>query len=184
MTLKTSKQKPKYRVTQSAECGICRLVFFAKYRFDIVTKFLIMAHTLHTTCFLSVIFCVVWGLWVVVIPRNGALRQWFIVVTIRDDFCLLKSLFAGINTTVHRYGSNNTYPCVFNMKRRTYPYLLVDFYDASQFEMIYFANLKIEHFNPDPVISLFGNMQIASIYDKWRHMHQLNICKPYRCYIN
>ena len=62
--------------------------------------------------------------WVVAIPRNGALRQWFIVVTIRCDFGLLKSLLAGINTTADRYGPNNTYPCVFNMKRRTYPYLL------------------------------------------------------------
>ena len=39
------------------------------------------------------------------------------------------------------------------MKRWNYPYLLADFYDASQFEMIYLANVKIEHFNSDPVIS-------------------------------
>ena len=52
------------------------------------------------------------------------------------------------------------------MKRRIYLYLLADFYDASQFEMINFANVKIEHFNSDPVISLFGNMQITSIYEK------------------
>ena len=31
-------------------------------------------------------FCAMWGLWVVAIPRNGALRQWFIVTTIRGDF--------------------------------------------------------------------------------------------------
>ena len=58
------------------------------------------------------------------------------------------------------------------MKRKTYPYILVNFYDASQFEMINFANVKIEHFNSDPVISLFGNVQITSIYGKWRHMHK------------
>ena len=75
---------------------------------------------------------------------------------------------------------------VFNMKRRTYSYLLpvVDFYDAFQFEMINFANVKIEHFNSDPVISLFWNMQITCIYGKWHHLHKLNICKPYRCYNN
>ena len=39
-------------------------------------------------------------------------------------------------TVMHRYGPNDTYPCVFNMKRITYPYLLADFYDASQFEII------------------------------------------------
>ena len=129
---------------------------------------------LHTTCFLSVIFCVVWGLWVVAIPRNGALRQWFIVATIRGDFCLLKSLLAGINTTIHRYRPYQTYPCVVNMKRRTYPHLLVDFYDASQFEMINFANVKIQYFYSDPVSFLFGNMQIMSIYGKWRHLHKQN----------
>ena len=47
------------------------------------------------------------------------------------------------------------------MKRRTYPYLLADFNDASQFEMINFANVNIEHYNSDPVNSLFGNMQIV-----------------------
>ena len=140
--------------------------------------------TLHMTCFLSVIFCDVWGLWGVAIPRNGALRQWFIVLTIRGDFCLLKSFVVGINTTIHRYGPNDTYPCVFNMSRRTFPQLLVDFYDASQFEMINFANVKIEHFNSDLVISLFGNMQITSIHGKWRHIHKLKICKPYMCYSN
>ena len=82
------------------------------------------------------------------------------------NYCLLKLLWAGINRAVHRYGPNNTYPCVFNMKRRTFPYLLFDFYNASQFEMINFANVKIDHFNSDPVISLFGNMQIPSIYEK------------------
>ena len=46
------------------------------------------------------------------------------------------------------------------MKRTTYPYLLADFYYAPQFEMINFANVNIEHYNSDPVISLFGNMQI------------------------
>ena len=36
------------------------------------------------------------------------------------------------------------------------PVPLVDFYDTFQFEMINFANVKItEHFNSDPVISLF-----------------------------
>ena len=50
------------------------------------------------------------------------------------------------------------------MKGRTYPYLLVDFYNASHFEMINFANVKIEHCESDPVISLFGitSMQITS----------------------
>ena len=51
-----------------------------------------------------------------------------------------------------------------NMKRTTYPYLLADFYDASQFEMIYFANVNI---NSDPVIFLFGNMQIMFQYMKY-----------------
>ena len=138
---------------------------------------------MHTTCFLSVIPCVLWGLWIVVIRRNGAPRQWFIVATIRGDFCLLKSLLASIYTTAHRNGPNNTYPCVFNMKRRTYPYLLVNFYHASQFEMISFVNVKIEHFNSDLVISSFGSMQITSIYGKWRYMQKWNICKPYKCYI-
>ena len=50
------------------------------------------------------------------------------------------------------------------MKRRTYPYLLADFYDTSKFQMINFAIVKIEHFNSDPMISLFENMQITSIY--------------------
>ena len=30
--------------------------------------------------------------------------------------------------------------------------LLADFYDASQFEMINFPNVNIEHYNSDPVI--------------------------------
>ena len=51
------------------------------------------------------------------------------------------------------------------MKRTTYPYLLADFYDASQFEMINFANVNIERtLYSDPVISLFGNMQIMFQY--------------------
>ena len=50
------------------------------------------------------------------------------------------------------------------MKRTIYPYLLADFYDASQFEMINFANVNIEHYNSDPVISLVGNMQIMFQY--------------------
>ena len=106
------------------------------------------------------VFCVVCELWSIPIPRNGALRQWFIVATISGKFFLLKSLLAGTTTVMHMYGPNDTYPCVFNMKRTTYPYLLDDFYDASQFEMINFANVNIEHSNSDPVISLFGNMQI------------------------
>ena len=32
------------------------------------------------------------------------------------------------------------------MKRTTYPYLLADFYDASQFEMINFANVNMVPF--------------------------------------
>ena len=60
-----------------------------------------------------------------------------------------------------KYGPNYTYPCVFNIKRTAYPYLLADFYNASQFEMINFANVNIEHYNSDHVISLFGNMQIV-----------------------
>ena len=96
--------------------------------------------------------------------RNGAERQWFIVATISGNFFLLKSLLAGTTTVMHRYGPNDTYPCVFNMKRTTYPYLLADFYDAPQFEMINFANVNIEHYNSDPVISLFGNMQIKFQY--------------------
>ena len=122
---------------------------------------------LHTTCFLSVIFCVVWGLWIAAITRNGAERQWFIVATISDNFFLLKSLLAGTTTVMHRFGPNDTYPYVFNMKRTTYSYLLADFYDASQFEMINFANENIEHYNSDPVISLFGNMQIMFQYMKY-----------------
>ena len=53
------------------------------------------------------------------------------------------------------------------MKRTTYPYLLADFYDASQFEILNFANHaneNIEHYNSYPVISLFGNMQIMFQY--------------------
>ena len=100
--------------------------------------------------------------------RNGAERQWIIVATIPGNFFLLKSLLAGTTTVMHRYGHRygpiDTYPCVFNMKRATYryiyPYLLADFYDTSQFEMINFGNVNIEHYNSDPVISLFGNMQI------------------------
>ena len=54
---------------------------------------------------------------------------------------------------------------MFNMiKRTTYPYFLADFYDTSQFEMINFANINIEHYNSDLVISLFGNMQIMFQY--------------------
>ena len=63
--------------------------------------------------------------------------------------------------------THDTCPCVFNMKRPTYPYLLADFYDASQFEMINFANVNIEHYNSDPVISLFGNMQIMFQYTEY-----------------
>ena len=48
------------------------------------------------------------------------------------------------------------------------PDCLADFYDPSQFEMINFANVYYyiyNHYNSDPVISLFGNMQIVfSIY--------------------
>ena len=47
------------------------------------------------------------------------------------------------------------------MKRTTYPYLLADF---SQFEMINLTNVNIEHYNSDPVIFLFGNMQIMFQY--------------------
>ena len=112
----------------------------------------------YTTCFLSVIFCVVWGLWIAAITHNGAERQWFIVATISGNFFLLKSLLAGTTTVMHRYGPNDTYPCVFNMKRITYPYLLADFYDASQFEMINIANVNIEHYKiSDPVIALGQN---------------------------
>ena len=82
--------------------------------------------------------------------RNGAERQWFIVATISGNFSLLKSLLAGTKTVMHRYGPNDTYQCVFNIKRTTYPYLLADFFDASQFEMINFANVNIEHYNSDP----------------------------------
>ena len=92
--------------------------------------------------------------------RNGAERQWIIVATISGNCFLLKSLLAGSTTVMHRYGPNDTYPCVFNMKRTTYPYRLANFYDASQFEMINCANVNIEHYNSDPVICLFGNMQI------------------------
>ena len=42
--------------------------------------------------------------------------------------------------------------------------ILADFYNAPQFEMIIFANVNIEHYNSDPVISLFGNMQIMFQY--------------------
>ena len=96
--------------------------------------------------------------------RYGAERQWIIVATISGNFFLLKSLLAGTTIVMHRYGPNDTYPCVFNVKRITYPYLLADFYDAPQFEMINFANVNIEHYNSDPVISLFGNMQIMFQY--------------------
>ena len=53
------------------------------------------------------------------------------------------------------------------MKRTTYPYLSADLYDAFQFEMINFANVNIECYNSDPVISLFGNMQIMFQYIKY-----------------
>ena len=62
----------------------------------------------------------------------------------RVIYFLLKSLLAGTTTVMHRYGPNDTYPFVFNMKRTTYLYLLADFYDASQFEMINFGNVNIE----------------------------------------
>ena len=65
---------------------------------------------------------------------------------------------------MHSYGPNDTYPSVFNMKRTTYSYLLADFYDAPQFEMINFAYVNIEHYKSDPVIFLFGNMQIMFQY--------------------
>ena len=77
--------------------------------------------------------------------RNGAERQSIIVATISGNFFLLKSLLAGTTTVMHRYGSYDTYPCVSNMKRTTYQYLLADFYNVSQFEMINFANVNIEH---------------------------------------
>ena len=85
--------------------------------------------------------------------RNGAERQWITVATISGNFFLLKLLLAGTTTFMHRYGPNDAYPCVFSMKRTTYPYLLADFYDA--------------HYNSDPVISLFGNMQIMFQYIKY-----------------
>ena len=96
--------------------------------------------------------------------RNGAERQWIIVATISGNFFLLKLLLAGTTTFMHRYGPNDAYPCVFSMKRTTYPYLFADFYDAPQFKMINFANVNKEHYNSDPVISLFGNMQIMFQY--------------------
>ena len=96
--------------------------------------------------------------------RNGAERQWFIVATISGNFFLLKSLLAGTTTVMHRYGPNDTYLCVFNIKRTTYRYLLADFCDASQLEMINLPNVNIDHYNSDPVISLFGNMQIMFQY--------------------
>ena len=99
--------------------------------------------------------------------RNGAERQWFIVATILGNFLLLRSLLAGATTVMHRYGPNDTYPCVFNMEGTTYPYVLADFYDAPQFQMINFANVNmvnIEHCNSDPVISLFGNIKIMFQY--------------------
>ena len=117
--------------------------------------------------------------------RNGAEWQWIIVATISGNFFLLKSLLVGTTTVMHRYGPNDTYPCVSNMKRTIYPYLLADFYDAPQFEMINFANVNIEHYNSDPVISLFWKYaNHVSIYGIWRHMHKLNIYKPYKCYKN
>ena len=70
----------------------------------------------------------------------------------------------GYYDSIHRYGPDDTYPCVFNTKRTTYPYILADFYDAPQFEMINFANVNIELYNSDPVISLFGNTQIMFQY--------------------
>ena len=68
---------------------------------------------------------------------------------------------------MHIYGPNDTYPFVVNMKRTTHPYLLADFYDAFQFEMINFANVNIEHYSSDPVISLFENKQIMFQYMKY-----------------
>ena len=50
------------------------------------------------------------------------------------------------------------------MKQTTFPYLLADFNDTPQFQMINFANINIEHYNSDPEISLFGNMQIMFQY--------------------
>ena len=72
--------------------------------------------------------------------RNGAEWQWFIVATISGIFFLLQSLLAGTTTVIYRYWPNDTYPCVFNMKQTSYPYLLAGFYDAPLFEMINFAN--------------------------------------------
>ena len=87
---------------------------------------------------------------------NGAERQWFIVATISGNFFLLKSLLAGTTTVMHRYGPNDTYPCVFNMKRSTYPHLFSRFLRRTPV----WNDVNIEHYNFDPVISLFGNMQI------------------------
>ena len=88
-------------------------------RSSLAWELLIWSTTLHTTCFLWVISCVMWVLWIVPISRNGAQRQWFIVATISSNFFLLKSLLAGTTAVMHRYGPNDTYPCVFNMKRTT-----------------------------------------------------------------
>ena len=58
-------------------------------------------------------------------------------------------------THIHVYLTWNEQPtCTF----------LAGFYDTPQFEMINFANVNIEHYNSDPVISLFGNMQIMFQY--------------------
>ena len=68
---------------------------------------------------------------------------------------------------MHRYGPSYTYPCVFfiffkdEANNLPVPLSLADFYEASQFEMINFTILNIEHYNSDPMISLFGNMQIT-----------------------
>ena len=83
--------------------------------------------------------------------RNGAERQWFIVAMISGNFFFLKSFLVGTTTVMHRYGPNDTYPCVFNIKRTTYPYLLADFYDASQFEMKNFVNLTLSTLNATKV---------------------------------
>ena len=136
------------------------------------TKSLVMVHNPAHVSSKLVIFCVVCGLVGCGTLSYLVMKHYNNMIHCRCDpggggggggldFFLLKSLLAGMKTAMYRYGLSNTYPCVFNMKRTTYLYLSADFYDASQFEMINFAILNIEHYNSDPVISLFGNMQIT-----------------------
>ena len=79
------------------------------------------------------------------------------------NFCLLKSLLAGINTTVHRYVPNNTYPYVFNVKRRKPMYDLANVFSIPFNPKCYTANQQYG-------IGWVGNIESVTVFLKW-HFH-------------